>query len=495
MTPDGGPFPMSESPDFPEVDRYRGDYELELERWFRRRFGWLCFLMLAGSAAIAAISAISFFSELDNPTGGLLASVLASVRFVILLGILVHFWFRVRPGIETREAAVGAASRMVLALGASNLAFELAILLAAPGSFISPLTSIAFWHGVATLFLPWTMRESLRPILPLFVAWAVWHCTRGFLLKEWVSTIVELAAAPLVFAPGLLIAWWRLARHRRQFRREASRRFFVSMRRELMQARRIHESLFPQPWEDGVFRFEYRYRPAQEIGGDFVHMWTDHSGALHIAIIDVTGHGLASAMTVNRLYGELERLRYEHPYLRPGSLLSLLNRYVLLTLAPHKIFATAALLRIEPREGTAMYANAGHPPVFLRRRNGQVQEFESTHPMLGALQPQDFGVEETVMALEPGDAVVAYTDGAFEARNPKGHKMGLARLREALRRQPPPPKWSDFLIQLVEGFSRGAIDDDILVASVHYLRKPAQLQATAIAAATDETSAEAVVSL
>lgn len=460
-------------------DPYRGEYEVELERWFRRRFGWLCLAFLIWGLVGAAASVVAFLSaesglapDLDS-TSGILARVLTALASASILGILLHFMRNVRPRIETREEAVRAATTMILALGAVNFAFELAILFAWPSAPVVPLLSLFFWHVMASLFLPWTPRESLRPMLPLLAAWLLWHLAFGVAGGAWGTTLVEALAAPLVLLPGILVAWWRLRRHRSRFRSEVSRRFFVSMRRELEQARRIHESLFPQPSDDGVFRFEYRYRPAHQIGGDFVHLWSDHAGVTHLAILDVTGHGLASAMTVHRIFGELERLRWEHPYLRPGNILSLLNRYVLLTLAPHKIFATGVLLRIDPRDGSLTYASAGHPPVLLRARNGTVRDLGSTHPMLGALQPQDFGVDDRSLVLEPGDTLVAYTDGAFEARNRKGHKMGIGRLREAIRRQPPPPSWSDYLLQLVDGFSGGAREDDVLVAALTYLGKPA----------------------
>jgi hypothetical protein len=101
------------------------------------------------------------------------------------------------------------------------------------------------------------------------------------------------------------------------------------------------------------------------------------------------------------------------------------------------------------------------------------REFDATMPMLGVLQPQDFGVEDVEITMEPGDAVVLITDGVFESRDRRGRKWGLARLRDAMKRQPPPPKWPDFLLSLVEGFTGGALDDDLLVASLTYVKRPA----------------------
>ena len=62
---------------------------------------------------------------------------------------------------------------------------------------------------------------------------------------------------------------------------------------------------FPAEYDDGFVRFEYRYTPMRELGGDFVHLHVAASGIVHVVLLDVTGHGLAAALTVNRLYGEL----------------------------------------------------------------------------------------------------------------------------------------------------------------------------------------------
>src|SRR5690606_36963856 len=133
-----------------------------------------------------------------------------------------------------------------------------------------------------------------------------------------------------------------------------------------------------------------------------------------------TGHGLAAALTVNRLYGELERLRAEGPNMPPAEVIRLLNRYVQLTMAHHNIYATALAISLDPYDGTLRCANAGHPPAFLRAASGAVRELMATGVVLGALMDEEYEIEEISDKLHPGDSVVAYTDGAFETRNRRG---------------------------------------------------------------------------
>src|SRR5207253_7984992 len=138
-----------------------------------------------------------------------------------------------------------------------------------------------------------------------------------------------------------------------------------------------HEALFPAPIAHGPLRFEYRYQPMLQIGGDYLYSrFSPSTGgaapAFNLLLMDVTGHGIAAALTVNRLYGEVERLFAEDPHAGPGEVLSALNRYVHLTLATHSVYVTALCLRIDQHSGTLEYASGGHPPAFLCAVNGTI---------------------------------------------------------------------------------------------------------------------------
>jgi serine phosphatase RsbU (regulator of sigma subunit) len=192
-------------------------------------------------------------------------------------------------------------------------------------------------------------------------------------------------------------------------------------------------------------------------------------GIVHLTLIDVTGHGLPAALTINRLYGELERIRAENPEAEPGEVLTLLNRYINLTLMKHNIFATAACLAIDPYQGTLRYANAGHPPAFLRGANGVVRELNATAVLLGALSPAEFSADQRSVELAPGDILIIYTDGAFEARDRLGRSLGLKNLQQLMQQNPPPRNWPQFITSTVEKHHAGRADDDILVAAVTFL--------------------------
>ncbi len=402
--------------------------------------------------------------------GGRLAWWFWALAAAPIFGVLAWFGLVVRPRLETRSALVAAASRMILALGFLNFGLECAILLANPDVPVTPLTSIFFWHLTASLFLPWSWRESLRPTLPLLAAWLLLRLGLAVGDGMWGSLAATLVALPFLFAPALILCYARLRWHRNRFKSGFVGRRFLAMRREFLHARAIHESLFPRPISEDWVRFDFAYRPAADIGGDFVHAWIDARERLHVAILDVTGHGLASAMSVARIHGEIERLRDEHPDEGPARILARLNRYFHRLLARHSLFATGILLTIDPRSGELRYSSAGHPPIFLRSR-GELRELESTTFMLGAVDGEMFGEEEAVVQLEERDTLILFTDGAYDARSPGGERFGLDRLREILRRPNPPVRWSQYLIRLVETFEAGLPEDDLLVAEITFTQR------------------------
>jgi serine phosphatase RsbU (regulator of sigma subunit) len=96
-------------------------------------------------------------------------------------------------------------------------------------------------------------------------------------------------------------------------------------------------------------------------------------------------------------------------------------------------FATGIVAKLTIASGRLEWSNAGHPPPLLLRGRKVVAEL-SSDPVLPfglgddtpKLQHQD---------LEPGDAVLLYTDGVVEARTPDGEFFGLERLTDLLERE------------------------------------------------------------
>lgn len=352
-------------------------------------------------------------------------------------------------------------------------------------------------HLIACSFLPWTVGQSLRPFLILLAL----QTTKVFIAGEggMVGMIFSIAFSALAGAPGTFICWLRHSRRLEQYRVQFLQQRYGEVRRELVDARRIHESMFPKEITEGPIQLRYAYEPMRQIGGDYLFAWKEPTaeggaGRFNLVLMDVTGHGVAAALTVNRLYGELQRVYAEDPEIHPGDVLRLLNRYVHLTLAHHSVFLTAICLRVDVRRDLLEYASGGHPPAYLRGVDGSIQQLPATSFVLGACPDAQFESHAQSVRFGPGDCVIAYTDGAIEARPPGGKMLGMSGfLRLIAMPRDPTQSWPLSLLMEVERFRACPPEDDTLVievsrpVGVQAPSSPAALRSSEEASALSET--------
>lgn len=88
--------------------------------------------------------------------------------------------------------------------------------------------------------------------------------------------------------------------------------------------------------------------------------------------------------------------------------------------------------------------------------------------VLGAMPDADYEIDEAVRRFGPGDCLVAYTDGAIEARNPEKEFFGIDRLRDVFRSgwADADGRWPSAMVRAVERFRKGEADDDTLVVEL-----------------------------
>ncbi|GEM_PF-1217625 len=316
----------------------------------------------------------------------------------------------------TQRAAKDAQIRSVL-----NILFHPAMFFAFSVPFI-----FIIHHTFVCLFIPWTLRQSLAPaiILMSIVAVILLMDLAGGL--HWFAPLIGLPLAACMLVPGSAFCWWRYRGMRRDIRLTFDSERLRSIQAELNGAKKILESALPPLRTTGPVQVSYVYEPMRQIGGDllFVHPPPGKDDApVSVVLLDVTGHGIAAALSVNRLIGELERLFAESPDARPGDVLNALNRYVHFTMARHDMYLSAVAFYIDPASGTLSYASAGHPTAYLRRVDGTILELESTTMLLGIVDNQLFSPDPLDIPLQGGNCIIAYTDGASEARSEQTLEM------------------------------------------------------------------------
>jgi hypothetical protein len=489
-----------------ETPIFSAEYERELEIWLRRRLGWLLGVTMVLSVIGLVLAALEVMvlqlpqdSEvLNDPEiaavrrAGWIGPSIMVLSTVVTVALTAWFLWRVRPSLHSRTELVRAAGRYVLLNGLATLAMDVATGVWMPGVPTSGFAALAVLYFFACVFLPWSGRESLRPMWPLLGLYAasqflylaigvdgdpaVQIDASGDEASSIPVRLIAAAAAslfaPLVLLPGLGVCWLRLWMHRRRFRKRMVHTGFLSMRRELSQARAVLGALFPAEVRVPGVSFGFQHVPADEVGGDYLHASTTPDGSLRVVMVDVSGHGLAAAMTVARLSGEIDRVVAVKPDVGPGELLRQLNAYCLLTLARQGIHATASAVQLDPWTGVARHASAGHPPVFVRGADGGVRRLDSTTLLLGAMGDEGFEATEETARLAPGDTLFMLTDGLFEARDRRGEQFGLQRLASCVARAEPSIDWADHLIELVQDWRNRMADDDLLVATLRWEGSP-----------------------
>lgn len=448
------------------TSEFTQEFDAETGRLLRRRFLWLLGTMLALWGIGLLTMMVAWKNMIAQPI------LFALVVLIAVFDIAVYAWFlhRVRRSRPDKPAILRLTRILLIYIGAMGLHRYLIDFSSqgAGSTFPNATLSFAFAFLMACVFLPWSPRDVLRTIAIVLglhvVVYMATHMPPG---PAW----LWLVTFPVFVAPGVVVCWVKHSTRTHSYKMRFLTSRYGEVRREMTDARRIHEDLFPQPRDVGDIVFTYTYQPMRLIGGDYLYCFespgVEGRVPVNVVLLDVTGHGLAAALTVNRLHGELERIYAEDPHADPGHVLSLLNRYVHLTLAQHSIYASAVCLRIDPTTNELAYANAGHPPMFLRGVDGTIEELNSTAIVLGACRPEDFHADPQSHAFVPGDMLIAYTDGAMEARDDKGKCIGRQWLTGMIAGAKfEPGEWPRRIIAELDARRNGPPEDDTLVIEV-----------------------------
>ncbi|MBZ5640941.1 MAG: serine/threonine-protein phosphatase [Acidobacteriia bacterium] len=194
-------------------------------------------------------------------------------------------------------------------------------------------------------------------------------------------------------------------------------------RDEIEVARQVQLALLPreQPRLAG-WSLWCSTRPANDVGGDLVDHVALAGGSLGIVLGDVAGKGLGAALLSAKLQASLRAVLPECRSLADlgARLNAILHRDGI-----ENRFATLFYAEIIPESGRLRVLNAGHNPALLFRRGG-TQRIGASAPPLGMFGNTTY--REEVLDLEPGDLVVAFSDGLTEARNARDEEFGEARI-------------------------------------------------------------------
>ncbi|HVW01970.1 MAG TPA: SpoIIE family protein phosphatase [Planctomycetaceae bacterium] len=215
------------------------------------------------------------------------------------------------------------------------------------------------------------------------------------------------------------------------------------MSRDLHAAARVQQSLLPTG--DAAVptaRFSWKYTPCDELAGDFLNYFPLDDRHVAMFVVDVSGHGAASALlavAVGRLLTPhastsslLARRASESSPIeitRPGEVAFELNRRFPME-TQGDLYFTMVYGVLDTQTNVLTYVVAGHPPAVHVPNGGEPRTLPGDGFAIGMVDGVDF--DEHTLQLQPGDRVYFYSDGVPEAMSPALEQFSSGRMLSSL---------------------------------------------------------------
>jgi sigma-B regulation protein RsbU (phosphoserine phosphatase) len=250
--------------------------------------------------------------------------------------------------------------------------------------------------------------------------------------------------------------------------------------RELEIAREVQERLFPQtrPQVPGVDLAGF-CRPAQVVGGDYYDFFllpsiTPGEAPLALALGDISGKGVSASLVMASLRASLRSIAG----LRQGDLGTLISNVngIVYDSSTASRYATFFYAEYDPFTHLLTYVNAGHNPPYVLRGTETIA-LKATGTVIGLLP--DSAYAQATIKLQPGDVLIAFTDGISEAMNHQDEEWGEDRMLVTARQllgRPDCKTTADQLLNCIfdaaDQFTSGAPQHDDMTLLVCTISRP-----------------------
>ena len=238
---------------------------------------------------------------------------------------------------------------------------------------------------------------------------------------------------------------------------------FARVQQDLDAARLIQRSLLPQklPSIPG-YSVGFRSATCYEVGGDYLDIVEQPDGSVLMAVADVAGKGLASAIMATSFRSAVRAMAVTGMPL--DELATRMNQHHWAEgEEARRRYVTAIFLRLHPEAGEVEVVNAGHNPGFLIAPGEAPRQFDAAGTPLGLLPGMSYQSERH--PFTPGTRLLFYTDGLTEVF--KGdEEFGPERLLSEFSRCPSVKADGilDALWAAIEAFSEGGPQGDDMTA-------------------------------
>lgn len=243
---------------------------------------------------------------------------------------------------------------------------------------------------------------------------------------------------------------------------------------DLQEAKKLQESLVPEKFKTfGSSELSLLLRSSGHVGGDLVGWYSAGADHLGLFALDVSGHGISSALMTARLAGYLSGSALDQNialkkgpgdgfHTRPISeAICTLNELVLEEMETEHYF-TMILANINLKTGLVTLGQAGHPYPLVQRRSGAIEQVGAGGFPVGLMSGVVF--ESSRVQLHPGDRLILLSDGVTECENPRGEMLGetgITDLTRLLHDARGPDYFEGLLWKLTEFAGAGDFGDDV----------------------------------
>ncbi len=217
---------------------------------------------------------------------------------------------------------------------------------------------------------------------------------------------------------------------------------YDSLNRDLIEAQKLQQSLIRERYHSfGNAEVSLLLRPSGHVGGDLVGFFSINHKRVGLFSIDVSGHGVTSALMTARLAGFLSSSSpernialYEEDGIfharPPHEVAAQLNRLLMEEIETETYF-TLLYADVNLATGRVAMVQAGHPHPVVQRANGAVEYLGGGGLPIGLLA--DASYESFEMQLSPGDRLFLMSDGFTECADLAGNELGEEGLTRLLQ--------------------------------------------------------------
>jgi len=211
-------------------------------------------------------------------------------------------------------------------------------------------------------------------------------------------------------------------------------RLYDSLDNDLLAAKKLQQSLVPDRFRDfGLGAVSLLLQSSGHVGGDLVGHYKISDTRLGLYSIDVSGHGISSALITARLAGYLSSSSPEqnvamqvypdgsHEHLDPKEVICRLNEIILDEMETEHYF-TMLLADVDLETGRVTMAQAGHPHPLIQRADGTIEQDGPGGLPVGLIPGAEFS--QFVLQLHPGDRLFMMSDGVTECPDTDSGMLG-----------------------------------------------------------------------